>query len=226
MGCAISKLMASMMMFAFPSVLKIVFGTLQIDPIPNSSFSPIANAAQNMAESMVSIMGTMAYVAAIVMLISAIFAFKKESEGNAVYTSYVENVNEKDSKDEKPIESIVVVKNNLDFENEELNKLVKLIKDKAQQLKGNSVVKSDMESLLLVEKSEYDYIKKIHDSYMSIPSHKRKVFFKKRNPFDMAKNQLNMLLEGLDDVENKIVEHAIFNQQVNEKFLKEKMTSI
>lgn len=222
MSSAVSKLIVAIMMLAFPSLLKMVVGTMSVDPMHGGSFSELTSAAQNMTESMVSIMGVMAYVSGLIMGVSALMEFKRYADGDVVYSSDLKSIEEESINQE----TVIVSENNLDFENEELNKLMNSIRGKAKQLKENAIVKTDIESLLLVEKSEYDYIKKIHDSYISIPLNKRRVLFKKKNPFDMAKDQLNMLLDGLDNVENKIVEHAMFNQQVNEKFLKEKMTSI
>lgn len=112
------------------------------------------------------------------------------------------------------------------FKNNELNKLVIEILNKLEYLKNHVYIQKDIESALMVEKTEKEYILKIHKNYIDIPENKRGKNGIKNSPYNLTFKQLKLLISGLDEIENKIVKDSLMKQKINEKFLKEKVGSI
>jgi hypothetical protein len=83
-----------------------------------------------------------------------------------------------------------------------------------------------MESLLMVENTEKEYLSKIHQDYIEVPFSKRGNKKMENSPYSLASRQLELLLKGLDEIENKIVNHNVMNQKANEIFLKQKVASM
>lgn len=113
-----------------------------------------------------------------------------------------------------------------DFEDKELSELGIQIQNKVKYLKDHSFLKKDMEALLMVENTEKEYLKNIHQSYIDIPASKRGSKKIDNSPYSLTFRQLNLLLQGLDEIENKIVNHNVMNQKANEIFLKQKVANM
>lgn len=126
---------------------------------------------------------------------------------------------------EKEQESVKISQENInfDFNNAELNSLVNEILKKLDYLKNHEFVSRDMDSLLLVEKIGQEYLQKIHKNHINIPENKRDNKSTEYNPYELTFNQLNLLLKGLDEIENRIVKDGVINQRATEIFLKEKV---
>jgi hypothetical protein len=194
---------------------------------PKNSDSVLLSNMQTMVDSMTILIGTMGYIIGLVFFIMGITGIHNEMKGN----SFVEKKENIKLKEEDTKESVVLKKEEvkasvIDFENKELNFLLFEIQSKIKELKNNNGVMKDIESVHMITQTEEKYLYDIHNSYISIPAKKRNQLFKKDNPFDLTKNQLNLLLRGLNDIEDKMINDKIFNQKVNEKFLKEKIATI
>ena len=116
---------------------------------------------------------------------------------------------------------LVRIKNNeIDFDNKELNNLVSMIKNLANELNQNEIVHKNPEWIFLVEKSKSEYVEKVYKSYMSLPKNK------KLKNLTETKNQLTIILNGLVKVEDNLEKEVQKMQKANETFLNEKVKSI
>jgi hypothetical protein len=115
---------------------------------------------------------------------------------------------------------------NGDFEDKELNRLAQKIQNKVNFLQDKPLIKRDIESSLMIEKIQDEYLKAIHESYISIPPNKRGNVNIPDSSYDLTLRQINLILEGLDKIEDKIVNHGNIKQRTNEIFLKEKIIGL
>lgn len=195
---------------------------------PKNPGSALLSNMQTMVDSMTILIGTMGYIIGLGFFIMGITGIYNEIKGDS-FIDKKENIKLKEEEDTK--ESVIIKKEEvkpsiIDFDNKELNSLLFEIQSKIKELKSNNGVMRDIESVHMITQTEEKYLFDIHHSYISIPAKKRNQLFKKDNPFELTKNQLNLLLKGLNDVEDKMINDKIFNQKVNEKFLKEKIATI
>jgi hypothetical protein len=133
-------------------------------------------------------------------------------------------------KDDRPQEEIHKDSNhqifNGDFQDKEINRLVKIIHNKVTELKDNSFIRRDIESSLMLDQIECEYLFTIYTSYMDTPPSKRGNAYTQNSPYDLTIRQINLILKGLDKIENKIAENNILNQRATEIFLKEKVIGL
>lgn len=113
-----------------------------------------------------------------------------------------------------------------DFEDKELNHLIHKIKNKVIFLQNNHIIKKDIESSLMLEQIQSEYLNAIHESYISIPASKRGNINIPNSSYDLTMRQLNLILDGLDKIEDRMVENNMDQQKVTEVFLKEKIISL
>jgi hypothetical protein len=246
---AIVKLMVSAMMLSLPSFLKItteVMGSPQATTAvqPGSIGELTVNLSSSISQ-MGDLMGAMGYIMGLMFGMMAMLDFKRHAEGEG---HYVDDENESKSHNEetkvnlekavekeglavfvdlkKDIQETVISKNEnpLDFKNTELNNLVKEILGKVEYLKNHGYLQKNMESALMVEKTEAEYLFRIHKNYMDIPANKREIKGVEDSPYDSTFNQLSLIITGLDEIENKIVKDSVMKQKANEIFLKEKVS--
>lgn len=113
-----------------------------------------------------------------------------------------------------------------DFEDKELNLLVQKIQNKVNFLQYKPIIKRDIESSLMLDKIQNEYLNTIHESYMSIPPSKRGNINIPNSSYDLTMRQLNLILDGLDKIEDRIVENNLVHQKATEVFLKEKIIGL
>jgi hypothetical protein len=211
------------------------------------NFSDLTNNMQTSMSQIAPIIGYMCYLMGIMFGMKAIFAFKAHAEyyggveihasnekkiKNPVQQSAKVNLNKEIKIDTvKKTESVkdMFKKEKLyeyDFEDKELSELGVHVQNKVKYLKGHNFLQKDMEALLMVENTEKEYLKSIHQSYIEIPFAKRGDKKIENSPYNLTMRQLNVLLQGLDDIENKIVQSNIMDQKANERFLKQKVASM
>lgn len=235
----------SAILVAMPDLMMTTSGTFgAVAPATSSGLSP---SLDNTQIRIIDILSLMSYIIGIGFGIKGALALKEYNENPGSYT-----VNEETSKPAPPppqkvniqkaksYESIVKTTDDTvyskaipkqkiydyDFEDKELNELGVRIQSKVKYLKGHSFLQKDMESLLMVENTEKEYLRVVHESYIDIPSDKRGNRSTEGSPYDLASKQLNLLVEALDQIEDKIVNHNIMNQKANEIFLKEKIANM
>ena len=121
---------------------------------------------------------------------------------------------------EEIVKDIKIKNNEIDFDNKELNNLVSMIKNLANELNQNEIVHKNPEWIFLVEKSKYEYVEKVYKNYMSLPKNK------KLKNLTETKNQLTIILNGLVKVEDNLEKEVQKMQKTNETFLNEKVKSI
>lgn len=113
-----------------------------------------------------------------------------------------------------------------DFEDKELNQLGVQIQGKVKYLIGHKFLQKDMESLLMVENTEKEYLEAIHKKYIEVLYYRRGNKSMENSPYNLTFRQLNLILKGLDEIEEKIVKNNIMDQKANEIFLKQKIASM
>jgi hypothetical protein len=114
----------------------------------------------------------------------------------------------------------------INFDNMELNSITHQILEKVKELKDNEIVKKDMEIWLVIENTKSEYLPRVFYDYIQIPKNRLGIKEDKQSPYSLTLNQLNIILNGLDAIEERIVKNNIMSQKANEIFLKEKMGSI
>jgi hypothetical protein len=240
----ITLFVISAMMLALPEFLQVANETVGV---VNSVAQPgsIGELSKNLNDSMSQIIGVMSYIMGIMFGIKGALALKEYSEYGGGPRTY-------SSSEKKPEIAVPVAKVNLnkeakiavdkvepikdmfkkeklydyDFEDKDLNELGVQIQSKVKYLKNHSFLQKDMESLLMVENTEKEYLSKIHQDYIEVPFSKRGNKKMENSPYSLASRQLELLLKGLDEIENKIVNHNVMNQKANEIFLKQKVASM
>jgi hypothetical protein len=239
----ITLFVISAMMLALPEFLQVANETVGV---VNSVAQPgsIGELSKNLNDSMSQIIGVMSYIMGIMFGIKGALALKEYSEyggGPRNYSSTEKKVEksapppvkvnlDKESKAEKvePIKDMFKKEKlyDYDFEDKDLNELGVQIQNKVKYLKGHSFLQKDMESLLMVENTDKEYLKVIHEKYIEIPFSKRGNNKIGNSPYSLTTSQLELLLKGLDEIENKIVKNNIMDQKANEIFLKQKVASM
>lgn len=242
---AIGSFVVSAIMLSLPSFMGVLVGDIQ----GSSSFgtsSNIANSVQNMQLMITDIMGPLSYIMGIAFAIKGAFALKDYAEYGDGPRSYsatmkkpetvvpTEKVNLNKEIKVKKMEKTEPIKDmfkkeklyDYDFEDKDLNELGIQIQNKVKYLKGHSFLQKDMESLLMVENTDKEYLKLIHEKYMEIPFSKRGNKKIEKSPYSLTTSQLEILLKGLDEIEDKIVKNNIMDQKANEIFLKQKVANM
>lgn len=170
----------------------------------------------------------------VITLASTVFRmYRIHSVPNAVI-SFIENKNSVSLAKEPTISSIIDKDEELfkkptmefDFQDMILNTIVSQILEKVKYLKNHDIVKKDMEIALIVENTKTQYLKQTLNTYMNVPKYKRGIIEDKESPIYSAKEQLNTILDGLNKVEDRILNNTLMSQKANEIFLKEKMKQI
>jgi hypothetical protein len=242
---AIGSFVVSGMMLSMPSLIVLLTGDMQSSNSAVGTPANIADLAQNM--QLMNIIVPAYYIMGIVFAIKGTLALKEYAEygdGPRSYSS-TENKPEKPAVKQtkvnidKEIKIAKIEKNELikdmfkkeklydyDFEDKDLNELGVQIQNKVKYLKGHSFLQKDMESLLMVENTDKEYLKVIHEKYIEIPFSKRGNNKIGNSPYSLTTSQLELLLKGLDEIENKIVKNNIMDQKANEIFLKQKVASM
>lgn len=224
------RTMAGFAIISFPSYLKVMIEMMSNGP--RSGPSQFFNYMQN-AMIQLSQMESLPYICYILGGINIFWGFlnlMRVSEAHT--TSFIKySDNNTNTSLTKEVSNAVFSKNKeeinyYDFQNEHLNKLVIKIQEKLKYLKGHELIRKDMEVTLLIENIQSEYLSKIFKTYIQIPENKREEKKEINSPFSLTANQLNIILSGLEEVENRIVNNNIMNQKAHEIFLKEKMGSI
>jgi len=240
MDKVITYFIMSAMMLSMPSLMSVIgLGDLGSEVVANPN--NVNQIAQNIKLQIIPIFYTISYIIGIGLSIRGALALKEYADGPRTYSSNEEKVERpappppmkvninKEAKDEK-IELVNDMfkkpKLDYDFEDKDLNELGIQIQNKVKYLKGHNFLQKDMEALLMVENTEKEYLKSIHQTYIEIPFSKRGNIKMEKSPYSLAYSQLNLLLESLDEIENKIVDHNVMNQRANEIFLKEKLANM
>lgn len=166
-----------------------------------------------------SILSLLSYV------ISIGFGVKSALQWKAYNEFHMANELEQSGWEITPVVSEEVYENII-FDNYELNQLVDAIKEKLDYLKNNSHVAKDVESKVMIKKTETDYLRRIHRNYMDVPVKKRGEKGIEDSPYDLTFNQLSLLLQALDQIEDKIVQHIVIDQKATQIILKEKVANM
>lgn len=246
MDKVIVNFIISAIMLALPNFLGAFTGDMQSSSAAGTPAN-IANLAQNMQSMLTNIMAPLAYIMGIIFGIKGALALKeyaeygdgprsyssteKKPETKAVSAAKV-NLNKEVKVAIKKIEEVkdaVFKKEKLydyDFEDKDLSELGVQIQNKVKYLKDHSFLQKDMESLLMVENTDKEYLRVIHEKYVEIPFSKRGNKKMENSPYSLTASQLELLLKGLDEIENKIVKNNIMDQKANEIFLKQKVANM
>lgn len=240
----ITLFVISAMMLALPEFLQIANETVGVvnSGVQPGSIGQLSNNLNDSMSQMTDILGVMSYIMGIMFGMKAALAFKEYAE----YGDGPRNYSSTEKKVESPapakvnlnkevkVAKIEQVKDifkkeklyNFDFEDKELSELGVQIQNKVKYLKAHNFVQKDMESLLMVENTEKEYLSTIHQDYIGVPFSKRGNKKMENSSYCLASRNLELLLKGLDEIENKIVSHNVMNQKANEIFLKQKVANM
>lgn len=212
------------------AIIKFIMGTMFLgmasllpsmmeDMSKNANGTQLEMAIQDSFKSLSTIMGTTSYFIGATMIVMACFALYTVVKGedldfSSAKEKYTSSIKEEIVKD------IKIKNNEIDFDNKELNNLVIMIKNLANELNQNEIVHKNPEWIFLVEKSKSEYVEKVYKNYMSLPKNK------KLKNLTETKNQLTIILNGLVKVEDNLEKEVQKIQKANETFLNEKVKSI
>ncbi len=219
LSSAIVKFIMGVIFLGFPNLIQL----MTADLTEKSTGTQLEIASQEALKSMSSLVGSTSYIIGIGMIVSAIIAFHRYSQGEdfeSVSTNNKDTGFIKEDKKEEIVKAIKIKNNEIDFDNKELNNLVSMIKNLANELNQNEIVYKNPEWSFLVEKSKSEYIEKVYKNYMSLPKNK------KLKNLAETKNQLTIILNGLVKIEDNLEKEVQKMQKANETFLNEKVKSI
>lgn len=230
-------------LMAMPNLM--LDGTENIASVANSG--ALSQAVENTQSMIASVLSLISYITGIGFGIKGALALKEYNENPSSYTANEENykpaplplqkVNIQKAKSYNSIvntpDDTVYSKSvpkektyDYNFEDSELNQLGIKIQAKVKYLISHKFLQKDMESLLMIENTKNEYLRIIHESYIDIPNDKRGNENIEGSPYELTSKQLNLLLKGLEQVEDKIVSDNIMNQKANEIFLKQKVANM
>lgn len=216
----------AVMMLALPELMQVSMQT--VSEAGNSS--PLAASMQGSMKSMTDIMGVMCYIGGLMFGIRAALALKEYAETGGTYREEepvvqavkIEKKPEVEPKVEIKIEKkpVIVMPANRTG-NKELDALIILIEKKSAQLLLHPQIESDISSKLMVEKSLDNYVPKVVSAYNSIPLDMKNKKIETGNAHEMTKEQLNLIISGLEEVELNLLNRSHDKLRVNEKILKQ-----
>ena len=219
------QIIIGMMMFALPSLMSSLTGTMPDPGATNGSFAIVASQIQS---SLLSLISPICYIAGKGFTLQGIIKFKEYLAGGESYDTYTPIVQEEkkvETPKEEPKKPIVVEKpsNPLEMEDKVLNNKIKAIIDKINILLQKELIQKDIQNKMLLIQTRDEYLPKIAKHYTTIPKEMRnKSVQGNLTANDMAHKQLDLILEAIEEVEDNVLNEQTKEMRVMERFLKSK----
>lgn len=241
---AIANFFAGGIISGVPFLMSSLTESIFTTPAPqtNDQFQTLANSVNTMGSQVGNVIPIICHMIGLMFFIFGLWELKKSLEdgefGSYETSEPVKSIIAEQKKEEskvdlikKEIPEIKVVKKEEPkkstlTDEKELNDLIILIEQKTQVLKINPQLKDDLETKMVVEKTMTEYVPQIVSNYMAIAPDLRKTIGESGvSAFENTKKQLEIILQGLNDIELKMLAKNHMKQQMLEKFLEDRFNT-
>lgn len=245
---ALVSLMAGVMMCNFPSVVKVLFESINEEAIHSQSrnVNDLSNAYTTLSDVLINstLFNSIFYFAGIILIMRAIYKFKEFADGDEFIIEKTNNSNEviKENKDVEIKDEDIkkeffneLLSNfkpepeqtysfNLDFEDKDLNNKINKIGHSIYNIENNKENKNlNIEDKTYIINIKDKYIKDIHSSYIEVPKLSREKLYNNTSMKDLTLEQLELILVKLNIIEKSLMENKITNANIMKRFLNSKI---
>jgi hypothetical protein len=207
-------------LMTMPSILSSTLSTILVEPSTSSQLGNFANNLNGMMTSMTSTISAMSYLGGLIFGMKGALAFREIVEGESSYSGNKEVIENKFTNPLLLKTKIEISVFNFDdiVLNKKANEISYLINE-IDKMSG----KTDYEEKILVEATKEKYLVKLIDSYLAIPSELRhKKLKNKPSAHEITLEQLNLIENGLKEVENNLLNNHHTELKVMSRFLTNK----